>query len=201
MDRIWKKSYLAKSLCGWFLWSCCSCQYVFHTPTSIEGWPTHRPEIVHQNIEHTQNHDQNDRTPLRLKPHHNHHTRHRPKRNHDQPPRAPIPGKHKAHKQKNQQHAPRELEVHLAVLLVDLRQAGGGELLAHPAVGEDHEQAAHDAEVAQEEVEVEDEAVAEGLGDDDGDEARDGVLGVAAGDDEGAAGDHGADVEDEEEVC
>lgn len=70
--------------------------------------------------------------------------------------------------QEDQQHAPGELDVHLAVLLVELRQAGGDEPLADPRVRDDHEQAADDAEVAEEEVEVRDEAVADCLGDYDG---------------------------------
>ena len=162
---------------------------------------SYRPPVIHQNIEDTQDHDQDNRTPLGLEAHRNHHTRHQPNANHDHPSETPIPGKHKPDEKENQQHSPSKLEIHLAILFVDLWQAGGRELLPHPAVGEDHEQAAHDAEVAQEEVEVEDEAVAEGLGHDDASQPDDGVFAVFADDDEDRAGGHGDDVENEEEVC
>lgn len=69
-----------------------------------------------------------------------------------------------------------------------------------PAVGENHEETADDGEVAQEEVEVEDETVAEGLRDDDAEETVDGVFRVLAGDDEGGAGEHYKDVGEEEDV-
>ena len=192
MERIWKKSYLAKSLCGWFAWSWDSVS--IHVDISLcDSW-SYRPPVVDQNIEYTQNHHKDNGTPLRLKAHRDHHTRHQPNANHNDPPKTPGPGKHESTDQEYQQHASSKLEVHLAILLVDLRQAGGGELLAHPAVRQDHEQSAHDAEVAEEEVEVEDQAVAERLRDDDADESDHRVFAVFADDDQSAGGGHGDDV-------
>ena len=161
---------------------------------------SYRPEVVDEDVENTQNHDQNNRTPLRLEPHHDHHARHQTHNNHEDPPHAPVASKHEPDEQEDQEDASCKLEVHLAIFLVDLGQTCWREPLPHPAVGEHHQQPAHDGEVAQEEVEVEDQAVAERLGDDDADEAHDGVFAVAAGDDEDGAGGHCDDVEDEEEV-
>lgn len=90
------------------------------------------------------------------------------------------------------------MNIFLAILLRGQRQTGRRELLAHPAVAQDHKETAHDAEVAEEEVEVEDEAVAEGLGDDDPNEAKHGVFGVFADDDQRGAADHGDDIEEKE---
>ncbi|KAI4138763.1 MAG: hypothetical protein L6R39_006619, partial [Caloplaca ligustica] len=59
---------------------------------------------------------------------------------------------------------------------------------------------AHDAEVAQKEVEIKDKAIAERLGDDDAQETKDGVFAVFADDDKDGAGEHGDDVDEEEEV-
>lgn len=161
---------------------------------------TNRPEIVHKQIEQAQqNHKQNSRG-LSLESNNNHHASHESNQADQNPPEAPFTREHKAHEQEDQKDTARKLDVHLAVFLVKLRESGGREALADPAVREDHEQAADDREVAEEEVQVEDEAVAEGLGDDDGEEADDGVFGVLADDDEGGAGCHCDDVEEEEEV-
>lgn len=161
---------------------------------------TYRPEVVDQDVENTQDHDENDSAPLRLEPDCNHHTRHSAYGDHGNPSRCPVTREHESDEQEDQQHTPGQLEIHLPILLIQLRQARRGELLAYPRVGEDHQQAAHDREVAEEEVQIENETVAERLGYDDGDEAGDGLLGVLADDDEEGTGRHGEDVGDEEDV-
>ena len=82
---------------------------------------THRPEIVDQKIENAQDYDQHSCTPLGLESDHDHHTRHESQQTHDYPPYAPISRKHKSDEQKNQQHSPRQLHIHLAIFLVHLR--------------------------------------------------------------------------------
>lgn len=199
MDKIWKKSYLAKSLCGW---CSCSCDHVrFSLPGKKKGKKTHSPEVIHQQVKDAQNHHQHNRTPLGLESHHYHHTRHKPKQTNHHPPKPPLPCKHKPHKQKNQQHPSRKLKIHLSILLIHLRQSGRREFRTHPAVAKNHKEPAHDAEVAQEEVEVENEAVAESLGDDNADKAEDGAVGMFAYDDKSGADDHGNDIDKEEGVC
>lgn len=162
---------------------------------------THRPEIVHQEIEYTEDDHEHHGAELGLEPHHHHHTGHEAEQADNDPAEPPVPGKDESNEQKDQQHPSRELEVHLAVLLIHLRQPGGRELLPHPAVGQHHQETTHDAEVAEEEIQVEDETVAESLGDDDAEETEDGVFAVLAGDDKGGTGDHGEDVDKEEEMC
>lgn len=93
------------------------------------------------------------------------------------------------------------MDILLTIALIRQWKTCGGELLADPAVGENHEETAHDGKIAQEEVEVEDEAVAEGLGDDDANEPEDGVFGILADDDECRTCGHGNDVDQEEGVC
>ncbi|KAL9033979.1 MAG: hypothetical protein Q9214_007255, partial [Letrouitia sp. 1 TL-2023] len=95
---------------------------------------------------------------------------------------------------------PRELEVHLSIFFIELRQSGRSELLADPAVGQNHQEAAHNTEVAEEEVEVEDQTIAECLGDHYAEEASDSVFTIFAHDDEGGADTHSHNVNEKEEV-
>lgn len=162
---------------------------------------TYRPEVVDKDVEDAQDGDENNGTPLGLETHNDHHAG--DESNHDDrhATNAPLAGKDEANEQENEQNTAGELEVHLAVLLVELRQTCGRELFADPAVGQDHEQATHDTQIAQEEVEVEDQAVAERLRDNDADQAHDSVLAVLADNDHQGRGEHGDNVDDEEEVC
>jgi len=164
-------------------------------------FPTYRPEVVDKDVEDAQDGDEDDGAPLGLETHNDHDAGDESDHDDRHATNAPLAGEDEANEQENEQDAAGELEVHLAVLLVELGQAGGRELFADPAVGQDHEQAAHDAQVAQEEVEVEDQAVAERLRDDDADQAHDRVLAVLADDDHEGGGEHGDNVDDEEEVC
>ena len=122
---------------------------------------TYRPEVVDKDVENAQDGDEDDGAPLGLETNNDHHAGNETDHDNRHATNAPLAGEDEANEQENEQHATGELEVHLAVLLVELGQAGGRELFADPAVGQDHEQAAHDTQVAQEEVEVEDQAVAE----------------------------------------
>ncbi|QBZ54630.1 hypothetical protein PoMZ_10336 [Pyricularia oryzae] len=92
------------------------------------------------------------------------------------PPDAPLASEHKADEEEDEQNTAGKLEVHLAVLLLELRQAGKVDGLAHPRVRQDHDQATHDRQVAQEEVEIKNKTVAESLGDNHGDETANGIL-------------------------
>jgi hypothetical protein len=164
------------------------------------NFKTYSPEVVDEQVENTENDHKHHSTPLSLEAHNNHHTSNRSQKNNHNPSKAPLTSKDKAYEQENQQHTSSELEVHLAVLFVESRETCGGESLAHPRVGKHHQQTSHDRQVTQEEIEVEDEAVAEGLGDDDAEESHDGVFAVLADDDHEGGDAHGDDVGDEEHV-
>lgn len=161
---------------------------------------TYRPEVVDQYVEDAKNDDEKRSAPLGLEAHHDHDACEKANDGDDDSADGPGSTENKAHEEEDEQHAAGELDVHLAVLFLNLRQAGEDLGLAHPRVGEHHEEAAHDGQVAQEEVDVENKAVAEGLGDHDADEATDGVFRVFASDDEDGARGHGDHVDDEEEV-
>lgn len=126
------------------------------TPKRTQETETHSPEVVHNDVEDAQNHDQDDRTPLRFEPNSNHHARHAAHNDDKNAHNAPVARKDETHEQEYKQYSPRQLEIHLAILLIKARKACRGELLAHPAIGEDHEESTHDAKIAEEEIEVED---------------------------------------------
>ena len=122
--------------------------------SNVKG-QSHRPPIVDKQIENAQNNNQHRRAPLRLESDNHHDTSHESQQTDKRPPEAPVASEHESDKQADQQHSPCELEIHLPVLLIDLRETGGSESLASPRVGHHHEQSTHDREVAQEEVQVE----------------------------------------------
>lgn len=97
----------------------------------------------------------------------------------------------KAYKDEDEQHTTGELKVGLAVLLVDIGETSKDVFALAECLGEHHEESTHNGEVAEEEVEVKDEAVAEALNDNDSKKTSDGGFRVAFGNDHAGAGNHG----------
>ena len=98
-----------------------------------------------------------------------------------------------AEEEEDEEDAAEELQVLLAVLVRDAhgRQVGHDRrLLLRERVGEGHEEAADDRQVAEEEGEVEDEAVTEALREDDAEQAARRVHRVPLGDDGRRAREH-----------
>ena len=163
--------------------------------------PTYSPEVVDKHIEHAKQHNQHNGRDLRLEPNRHHHTRHQAKQANNDASKRPLPREDEANEQENQQHPSRQLDILLPILLINRREARKPTPLPHPAIAQHHQQAPHDGQVAEEEVQIEDQAVAEGLRDHDGEEAAYGVFAVFADDDQGGAGGHGDNVEEEEGMC
>lgn len=161
---------------------------------------TYRPPIIHEQVEDAKNNDQHNSAELSLEPNHNHDTGNETEEANCDSPEAPVPSENEASEQEDQEHTSGELDIHLAILLIQLRQSSGDEPLADPGIREDHEQAANDGEVAQEEIQVEDKTVAESLRNDDAEKTGNSFLGVFAGDDQNGTGEHDDDIGDEEEV-
>ena len=130
----------------------------------------------------------------------NHNASHKSQQTSNNPPETPVTTEHESDKKEDKQHTSSKLEVHLLVLFIELRQTSRRELLANPRITQNHEQTAHDGQVAQEEVEIEDESIANSLQNDNGHEARDAEFGVFAEDDAEGANQHEDDVCDEEEM-
>lgn len=158
------------------------------------------PEVVHNNVEHAENHHQHNRAPLRLESDRDHHTCHGTDRDHNHASKGPLSSENEANEQEDEENSASQLEVHLAVLLIELWKTGRRELFADPAVGENHDQSSHDRKVAQEEVDVEDESVTQCLRDHDSDQTTDCVLAVFTDDDKNAAAGHGDHVDEKEDV-
>ena len=161
---------------------------------------TYGPEIVHNQIENTQNDNEKSRAELGLESNNYHDTGTGAQDGDSNTPDGPLAAENKADEQEDEQHTSGQLEVHLAVLLIELGQASESLSLAHPRVRQDHEQTANDGQVAEEEVQVEDEAVAKGLGHDHTHKAGDSIVRVLPDDNEGRTGCHGEDVGDEEQM-
>lgn len=121
------------------------------------------PEVVDQKVEDAENNDKHDGAELGLETHDDHDAGNESKQANADPPEAPVTAENEADEEENEQDTTSELEVHLTVLLVESRETRRGELLADPRVGKHHQEASHDGQVAQEEVQVEDQTVSETL--------------------------------------
>jgi len=160
----------------------------------------HGPELVDEEVEEGQDEDEEDSGPFRLEANGNHHAGSEAKDGDDNAREAPLALKDEAQEEEDQENAASEKEVLLAIGIADLRQTGESRASVYHRVGEDHEEAADDGEVAEEEVKIEDEAIADALDDDDAEETADGVFGVLLADDGTGGDEHGENVGDEEEV-
>jgi hypothetical protein len=158
------------------------------------------PEVVDQKVEDAEDDDEHDGAELCLETNDDHDAGHESKQANADPPEAPVAAEDEADEEEDEQDTASELEVHLAVLLVEGRETSRGELLADPRVGKHHQETAHDGQVAQEEVEVEDQPVSETLEHHDANETEDAVVRVLSCDDHDRADGHGDYVYDQEQV-
>lgn len=113
---------------------------------------TYSPEVVHQNVENAKNDNQERGAELGFETNDNHDTRHETEEGDDDAPNGPLAAEDEADEEEDEEDTSSKLEVHLAVLLLKLREPGKRLGLAHPRVGKDHDQTAHDRQVAEEEV-------------------------------------------------
>jgi hypothetical protein len=159
-----------------------------------------RPEVVDQNVEDAEDDHQQNRAELGLEPHDHHNACHKAYQANKDPSKAPVAAEDKADKEKDKQDASRKLEVHLAVLLVELWQAGRRKPLAHPGIRQNHQESTHDGQIAQEEVEVKDQPVSDALENNHANKTKDAIVRVFPYDDHERADAHGDYVDDQEEV-
>lgn len=161
---------------------------------------TYRPEIVDKQVKDAQNDNEKSSAELGFEAYSNHNRCASAENGDNNTPNGPLAARHEADKQEDEKDTPGELEVHLAILLVDLGETGKRLGLAHPGIGQNHEQSANNGQIAQEKVQVEDEAVADALGNDDAHEPARGVVRVLSDDHHGRARGHYNHVGDEKEV-
>jgi hypothetical protein len=158
------------------------------------------PPVVDDEVENAQDQDEHDGAKLGLEANNNHDAGDKSKCANYDSPNAPLASKHKADEQKDEQDTSGKLNVHLAILFIELGEASEGFGFTNPAVGEHHEEPTNNGEVAKEEVEVKDQTVSESLGDNNAEKAKDGVVGVLADYDHDRRRGHSNDVDDEEDV-
>jgi hypothetical protein len=121
------------------------------------------PEVVDVEVEDAENEYQHDRRELGLETNNDHDARDKSEHASNNSPDTPVTAEDEANKEEDEEDTARKLEVHFLVLLVQSRKTRRGELLTHPRVRENHEQSSHDREIAQEEVEVENQAISDTL--------------------------------------
>lgn len=156
------------------------------------------PEVVDQDVEDAQDEDEQDGAQLGLEANDDHDAGNEAENADGDAPEAPLARRDETDKEEDQQDAARQLEVHLAILLIELRKTGGGEPLAHPRIRQDHEEPSNDRQVAQEEVQVEDQSVAQRLRHDHAQKPTHCVFRVLASDDHDRANRHGDNVKNQE---
>jgi len=106
------------------------------------------PEVVDKDVEDAQNKNEQNRTELGLEADNNHDTRDQADQDDENAPEAPVTRKDEADEEEDEQHATSELDVHLTILLVHLRQTGRRKPLTDPGVGQNHEKTTQDGQVA-----------------------------------------------------
>jgi hypothetical protein len=158
------------------------------------------PEVVDQQVEDAQNDNEKGGAVLGLESNDNHDARDATKGRDNDAPERPLATEDKSDEEEDQEDTASQLEVHLAVLLVDLGKTCKDLSLAHPRIRQDHDQTTNDGEVSEEEVEIEDETVTKSLSDNNAHETGDSVVGVLSDDDQGGAREHGDDVDKQEQV-
>jgi hypothetical protein len=158
------------------------------------------PEVVDIKVENAQDEHEHDGRELGLETNNHHDTSDESEQAGNDSPETPVAAEDEANKEEDKQDTARQLEVHLLVLLIERRQTSRSELLANPRVGKNHEQSSHDRQIAQEEVEVEDQAVSNALQNHDAHKTSYSVFRVFPCDDHDGGGCHDDYVDDEEEV-
>lgn len=153
----------------------------------------HGPPVVDEEVEDAQHDDEEDGGKLGLVPYSDHDAGGEADDRDEHPREAELAVEDESDEEEDEENAASELEVLLAFLVVDVERGDAGEedLFGGERVGEDHQQAADDREVAEKEVEVEDESIAEALSEDDGEKAAGSVEGGALRDDQRRADEHG----------
>ena len=78
----------------------------------------YRPEVVDQEIENAQDHNEHDSTELCLEAYHDHDASDESKECNNDSEEAPCTAKDESNEEEDQKHSASKLEVHLAILLI-----------------------------------------------------------------------------------
>lgn len=121
------------------------------------------PPVVDVEVEDAEDEHQHNSRELGLEANNDHDAGNQSEQASNDSPEAPVATEDEANEEEDEQDTSSKLEIHLLVLLVELGKTGRGKLLANPRVGQNHHETTHDREIAQEEVQVKDQAVSNAL--------------------------------------
>lgn len=141
-----------------------------------------RPEVVDEEVEDAENHDQETGAPASLEADNNHDAGTQAEHRDDDTCQGPLALNDETDEKEDEQHSAGQLEVNLAVGLAQAWKAGKDVLLGREAVRENHHETTNDGKVAKEEVEIENETVSETLDHNNTEQCTDRDLGVFAQD-------------------
>lgn len=155
------------------------------------------PEVVDEQVEDAEDHDQETGAPTCLEADNDHDAGTQSKHRDDDTCQGPLALDDETDEKEDEQHSTGQLEVNLAVGFAETWKAGKDVLLGRKTVGENHHETAYDGQVAEEEVEIENETVSETLNHDDTEQCTDRDLGVLAHDHSSRGGTHDLSAEEE----
>ena len=169
------------------------------------------PPVIGKHVEHAQDEHQESSRPLGLEPDGNHAACSQADNRHEYSPDAPLSLNDESQKEEDEKDAtgkkeagksvrndPSEVKqsvifvsLFLSVVLADVWESGKRCSPSNHGITKDHEQSTNDAQVAQEEVKVENKAITEPLNDDNTEKSTDSKFRVFLRDDGTRASKHG----------
>jgi len=143
-------------------------------PLRMLGWYT--PPVVGESIENTENDNEEGCGPFGFETDGHHGAGGKSEDGDEQPGNGPFTLNDESEEEEDEKDTTRQEEVFPSIGLANGRKSGEEFFTSDHGVAEDHEETTNDAEVTEEESEVEDETVAETLDDDDGQKTGDSVF-------------------------
>jgi len=155
----------------------------------------HTPPIVGEHIKYAQHEDQKGSGPFGFEANSNHNASTKSKDGNEYATDTPFTLKDKAKEQEDKENAASQKEVFFTICFADRGEASEQLLSGDHRIAEDHEQATNNAQITEEEVEIEDETITEALDNDHRKQTSNSVLCVFLENDRARSTEHGNHVE------
>jgi len=160
----------------------------------------HAPPVVNEHVEDTQNHHEEDGGPLGFEADGDHPAGSETEKGDNHSCDAPCALDAESEEQEDEEDTASEQEIFFAVGFTDRRETSEEFPSRDHRFTEDHDKSADDAQVAEEEIEVENEAISKALNDDYTEETTNSIFSVALRYDGTRTGKHGENVHEQEKV-
>jgi len=160
----------------------------------------HAPPVVNKHVEHAQNHHEEDGGPLGFEADGYHPAGTETEKGDDHSCDAPCALDAEPEEQEDEEDTASEQEIFFAISFTDRREASKELPSRDHRFTENHDESTDDAQITEEEIEVEDEAITEALDDDYTEETTYSILGVALRYNGTGSDKHGEDVQKQEKV-